>query len=337
MVKVAIVGVSGFTGKKLAEILAYHPEVEIVFASLRTNAPVRFSELFPEHANRIDFLCENFDEQKISQNADVVFFALPHKESFERVPSFVNKGKLIIDLSADYRLKNLQIYEKYYGIAHKDPINLPKFVYGLPEFFYDEIKHTRCIANPGCYPTVSLLAVAPLLKEGIIGETVVIDAKSGVSGAGKKAKTDYDFIGLHNNFWAYKPLRHQHVPEIEQELFEITSMKAKINFCPHVLPLEKGIYATVYATVTAAVTLQKVYEIYQECYNDAPFVRIRKGLPCLHDVIGTNFCDIGFDLSDDGSSIVICGAIDNLMKGASSQAVQNMNIACGFDETMGLT
>ncbi|MCM8820215.1 MAG: N-acetyl-gamma-glutamyl-phosphate reductase, partial [Candidatus Omnitrophica bacterium] len=236
--------------------------------------------------------------------------------------------------SADYRLKDLNIYEKYYKAKHLDPKNLKQAVYGLPEFYRAKIKTAKLIANPGCYPTASILALAPLLKENLI-KNIIIDAKSAITGAGRKPLLEYHFAHLYGNLFAYKVFGHQHLPEIIQILSEVSKKDINLRFTPHVLPIERGILVTIYANLTKKVTQQEIEGVYQKYYSKEPFVRFfKQKLPNLKDVIYTNFCDIGFQC--EGKNIVIVCAIDNLMKGAAGQAVQNMNIICGFDERLAL-
>jgi N-acetyl-gamma-glutamyl-phosphate reductase len=240
----------------------------------------------------------------------------------------------VIDLSADYRLKNTAEYEKYYQAQHPDIANLQSAVYGLPEFYRSEIKKAKLLANPGCYPTVSVLSIAPLLKEGLI-ENIIIDAKSSITGAGRKPALEYHYAHLNGNMFCYKPFGHQHLPEINQILSQICSKKTEVHFTPHVIPADRGILATAYADLTADIPLDKLNAVYEKYYKNEPFVRLfGQNLPQLKNVAGTNFCDIGFQTQEE--KIVIIGAIDNLIKGAAGQAVQNMNIMLGFDETAGL-
>jgi len=332
--KVAVLGATGFTGEKLVELLLSHAAVKISYLSAVLDKDMQFSQIFPKFKNRLDLICKNLDLEEAAKNCDLVFLALPHRVSFEIAPFFLKKGKTVIDLSADYRLKDLGAYKEFYGVSHKDPENVTAAVYGLPEFYRDKIKNAKLIANPGCYPTVSILSIAPLLKEKMI-ENIIIDAKSGITGAGRKASLDYHYAHLNGNLFAYKPFGHQHLPEINQILSEISKKDVSLHFTPHVIPAERGILITVYADLTSKLTKDDVYSVYEKYYKDEPFVRIFKDrLPQLKDVVETNFCDIGF--ATDGKSLVAVGAIDNLIKGASGQAVQNMNIMMGFDEAQGL-
>ena len=332
--KVAVIGATGFTGEKLIEILLKHPKAEISYISAVLDKELAFSELFPKFKNRLNLVCEKLDLAKASAAADIIFLALPHKVSFSIAPYFIKKKKTVIDLSADYRIKDTKVYEAFYKAKHLDLENLKKAAYGLPEFFRIDIKKAKLIANPGCYPTATILSLGPLLKEGFIKD-VIVDAKSGITGAGRKASLDYHYAHVNGNSFCYKPFGHQHLPEMNQILSKISGKKVSLRFSPHVIPVERGILITAYATLIEAVSETKIKSVYKKYYKNEPFVRFfDKTLPQLKDVIESNFCDIGFKL--EGKNIVIVGAIDNLIKGASGQAVQNMNILLGLDETMGL-
>lgn len=332
--KVAVIGVSGFTGEELIELLLSHPKVEITYISAILEKELKISELFPKFKKRLDLLCENLNLEKAGQAADIFFLALPHRVSYTFAPFFLKKKKTVIDLSADYRLKDIKIYEKFYKAKHADVDNLQTAVYGLPEFYRAQIAKAKLIANPGCYPTVSILSIAPLLKEGLI-ENIIIDAKSSITGAGRKPALEYHFAHLSGNLFSYKPFGHQHLPEINQILSEVSQKKSEVRFTPHVVPTERGILATVYADLTMDINVEKLNLIYEKYYKNEPFVRLfKQSLPQLKDVAGTNFCDIGFQVED--RKITIVGVIDNLIKGAAGQAVQNMNIIMGWEETLGL-
>jgi N-acetyl-gamma-glutamyl-phosphate reductase len=250
------------------------------------------------------------------------------------VPYLLKEGKIIIDLSADYRLRDLKVYKDFYQVEHADPKNITKAVYGMPEFFRAKIKKVRFIANPGCYPTVTTLSIAPLAKEGLIKD-IVVDAKSGITGAGRKAALEYHFAHLNGNMYAYKVFGHQHIPEIAQTLSDICGNKVDFRFVPHVIPVEVGIMATVHVKLSKKMDKEDLLKIYKKYYGNEPFLRIfTNKLPQLKDVVNTNFCDIGVET--DGKYAVIIGVIDNLMKGAASQAIHNMNIICGWEETTGI-
>ncbi|MCD6134446.1 MAG: N-acetyl-gamma-glutamyl-phosphate reductase [Candidatus Omnitrophica bacterium] len=333
--QVAIIGVTGFTGERLANILLSHPQVELSYVTARLIEPKPLAEIFPYLEKKTQLVCENFKEEKALKKAEVFFLSLPHTVSFTIAPFLLKGGKKVIDLSADYRIKDTLLYRKYYQKLHKDRKNLKKAVYGLPEFWRAKIREAYLVANPGCYATAVLLVLLPLLKEGIIKDDfVVIDAKSGVTGAGRRALLDYHFSFISENVRAYKPLTHQHLAEINQQIFSFAHKRAVVKFCPHLLPLNRGIMITVYGKLKGGNSSSRIKKAYFKYYRREPFVRVRDFLPLLRDVYNTNFCDIGF--SCDRDSVVIVGVIDNLMKGAASQAVQNMNIMLSLDERTGL-
>ncbi|MBU0694615.1 MAG: N-acetyl-gamma-glutamyl-phosphate reductase [Candidatus Omnitrophica bacterium] len=333
-IKVGVIGATGFTGEKLVELLLNHPQVKISYLSAKLDKQQKFSDLFPRFKKRLELVCKNLDIKEAASLAEVLFLALPHTVSFKVAPFFLKKNKVVIDLSADYRLKDIQAYRKFYKVTHRDKENLKKAAYGLPEFFRDEIKKARLIANPGCYPTVSILSIAPMLSENLI-EDIIIDAKSGITGAGRTSSLAFHYAHLNGNLFSYKPFDHQHLPEINQVLSGIAKKEVNLRFTPHVIPAERGIFITVYANLTKNISKGQIFNIYEKYYKKEPFVRIfNQNLPQLKGVVGTNFCDIGF--ASEGRKLVIVGAIDNLVKGASGQAIQNMNIMLGFKEMMGL-
>lgn len=335
--KIAVLGATGFTGEKLVEILLSHPKVEITYLSSRTDEPVPYGKLFPRFQKKTNLECEPLDIEKAKSSADILFLSLPHTVSMQFVPYLIKENKKVIDLSADYRFKDTCLYKKYYNTEHNDTSNLKKAVYGLTELFKKEISHAKIIANPGCYPTSVILALFPLLNEKLIENKIFIDAKSSITGAGRKAVIDYHYSNISNNIWAYKPFTHQHVPEITEILRQKTDKKIRVNFIPHVIGVEAGIYSTIHVSFEKKTDKEKIQGIFEKYYHKAPFIRIKKDLPKLKDVTGTNYCDIGFALSEDKKDGVIISAIDNLIKGAAGQAVQNMNIMSGWDETLGLT
>ncbi|MFH0791528.1 MAG: N-acetyl-gamma-glutamyl-phosphate reductase [Candidatus Omnitrophota bacterium] len=295
--------------------------------------------MFPKFKNRIDLICGVTDLKEIAAKCGLVFLALPHTSSMSIVPKLLEFGLRVIDLSADYRLKDAGIYEHFYHAEHKDKEHLKQAVYGLPEICRNKIRNARLIANPGCYPSCAALALAPIAALNLADlNSVIIDAKSGVSGAGKKLSEEFLFSEINEDFKAYKVNEHQHTPEINQLLSKLAGRKIKVTFVPHLLPLSRGILETIYIkkAQSAKRKVQNLIELYKRFYKGEPFVRVREegDFPRLKDVAGTNFCDIG--MKDYGDMIIIIAAIDNLLKGASGQAVQNMNIMYKFPETMGL-
>lgn len=336
VIKTAVLGATGFTGEKLVEILLGHPEAEISYLSSRTEKAVLYSKLFPKFKKRKDLTCEPLDIAKAAEGADVLFLSLPHTVSAEFVPFLLKKKKKVIDLSADYRLKDVEVYKKYYGVTHKDKKNLKQAVYGLGELFKDEIKQAELIANPGCYATSVILPLFPLLKDNLVEKDIIVDAKSAITGAGRKAALDYHYSNVADNIWAYKPFVHQHVPEIAQVLRDSAGKTVELVFVPQVIGVEAGIYSTIYVSFKNKVDVSKIQNVYKKYYKDSPFIRICGDLPKLKNVVGTNFCDMGFAVDSSGKKGVIVSCIDNLIKGAAGAAVQNMNIMMGWEETRGL-
>jgi len=335
MLNVGIVGATGYAGEQLLDILLRHPQVRITDISAKIDKPKKISEIFSKLKGRIEFVCKEPEIKEIIAKCDLVYLALPHTVSMEIAPLLLKAGKKVIDLSADYRLKDTKIYEKFYHAKQKDKLNLAQAVYGLPELYRAKIKNARLIANPGCYPTVSILALAPLVAFNLVDlDAIIIDAKSGVTGAGRKMAEDFLFLKVNEDFKAYKVNIHQHIPEINQELSKLADKKINITFVPHLLPLNRGILATIYVrkVQSSKFKVQSLAALYKKFYKKEPFVRIRDegDFPQLKDVVGTNFCDIG--IKDERDMVIIVAAIDNLLKGASGEAVQNMNIMYGFAE-----
>ena len=335
MLRVGIVGAKGYTGEELIKILIRHPGVRLTYLADKLEKPVSLAEVFPRFKKVSQLVCEDFSVDKAAAQCDLLFLALPHTVSMEAAPKLIRKGKKIIDLSADYRLKNPGVYKEWYHKAHKDKKNLKRFVYGLPELYRQKIKKSDLIANPGCYPTAAILGIVPALISGLADPGgIIIDAKSGVSGAGKKASVDLLYVELNENFKGYKFNAHQHSPEINQELSKVSVSRLNVVFCPHLLPLNRGIFETIYIRLKKAASAEKIEALYQKFYKTEPFVRVRPigQLPQIKDVVGTNFCDIGLVVDEPRKLLIVTSTIDNLVKGASGQAVQNMNISCGFDE-----
>jgi len=336
MLNIGIVGATGYAGEELMDILLKHPKVRIVNISAKIDGPKSICEIFPKYKNRLELICSEPDIEKIIAQCDLVFLALPHTVAMEMAPELLKRGKTVIDLSADYRFEDTKVYEKFYQVKHKDKSNLDKAVYGLPELYRDKIKNAQLVANPGCYPTCAILALAPLIAFDLAEQdSIIIDAKSGVSGAGRKISEQLLFSEINEDFKAYKVGTHQHMPEINQEISKLSGKKINVTFVPHLLPLNRGIIETIYVKKTKS-KIQKIATLYKKFYKKEPFVRIKDdGLfPRLKDVVGTNFCDIGIKESND--SVIIIAAIDNLLKGAAGQAVQNMNIIYKFGETTAL-
>lgn len=339
MLKVAIVGASGYTGLELIRILHCHPEVALTCLTSEQSAGKRISEVFPTLKNRCDLLLENLEPVRVAEKADVIFTALPHKAAMEVVPTFLKLGKKVIDLSADYRLSDPAVYGEWYE-PHINPANLKKAVYGLPEINRSKIKRAKLIANPGCYPTSIILGLAPLLQAGMVDlDGIIADSASGVTGAGRSAKVDSLYCEVNEGFRAYGVGGvHRHTPEIEQELSLLAGKTVLLTFTPHLLPMDRGILSTIYSVPKKVITTEKLLKLYNKFYAGEPFVRVlsRGSLPSTAFVRGSNFCDIAPLVDERTGRIIVISAIDNLVKGASGQAVQNMNLVCGFSETMGL-
>ncbi len=339
MLKIAIVGASGYTGLELIRILHCHPEVAVTCLTSEQSAGKRISEVFPTLRGRCELVLENLEPVRVAEKADIIFTALPHKAAMEVVPTFLDLGKKVIDLSADYRLSDPAVYGQWYE-PHINPTNLKKAVYGLPEIRRDKIKSAKLVANPGCYPTSIILGLAPLLKKGLIDlSSIIADSASGVTGAGRSAKVDSLYCEVNEGYKAYGVGGvHRHTPEIEQELSLLAGEPLKITFTPHLAPMDRGILSTIYATPAASVSNEMLAEMYLDFYMAEPFVRVltNGNLPSTAFVRGSNFCDIAPLVDARTGRIIIVSAIDNLVKGASGQAVQNMNLVCGFPETTGL-
>lgn len=340
MYKIFICGGSGYTGSELLRILHQHNEVEITGVTSEKSAGMKVSDLFPAFYSYSHLIFEPLNIEKIKDRADIYFLALPHGTAQEVASELVRLGKKVIDLSADFRLKDPSIYEKWYKTTHKYPELLTEAVYGLPEIYRDQIKTARLIANPGCYPTSVIIPLYPFLKESLIDiESIVVDSKSGVSGAGRKAEVTLSYCEVNEDFRAYNVAKHRHTPEIEQELSFASGASIKIDFTTHLLPLNRGILSTIYAKLKSKITTTEALEILADYYLNEPFIKIMEQwqVPSIKFIKGTNFCYIGAVVNERTGRLILLSSIDNLVKGASGQAVQNMNIMLGIDETKALT
>lgn len=338
MYNVAVVGASGYTGVELVRILGSHPEIKLNCLTSRQHAGKKFSDIFPAVTGFTNLVCDPVDIDLIIAKADIIFTALPHKTAMAVVPAFIAAGKKVIDLSADYRLKDAAVYQQWYQ-EHTSQDLLPDAVYGLPELYHDEISSADLVANPGCYPTGAALALMPLLENKLVDTTsVVIDSKSGTSGAGRAAKESSLFCEVNESFKAYGVASHRHTPEIEQTLSALHGSPVIVSFTPHLLPVSRGILSTCYASLLKPVSTGEIVELFAERYSGAPFVRIKPAgsLPDIVHTRGSNYCDIGIVCDERSGRVIVVSAIDNLVKGASGQAVQNMNLMLGFDESCGL-
>lgn len=339
MVRVYICGGSGYTGCELLRILSRHPEVYVTGVTSQRSAGKSVQELFPHLPTFTHLVFEPMRIESIVHQADVVFLALPHGESQAAVDYFFRQGKPVIDLSADYRLRSAATYEHWYKVTHSFRATLEDAVYGLPEIHREKIRAARLIANPGCYPTGALLGLLPVVRNGLVDlSSLIIDAKSGTSGAGRKADLSVAFCEVNEGFKAYAVGSHRHTPEIEQELSLLTGKEVIVNFTPHLLPVDRGILTTLYARFEKQLTAEEIVSVYRDAYQNEPFVRLLPygSFPNIKYVRGTNYCHIGLMLNERTKTLIIITAIDNLVKGASGQAVQNMNIMLGFDETLAL-
>ena len=338
MLQVAIIGASGYTGQELIRILLRHPGVKISALTSRKFSGRNVSEVFPVFSGELETEFIPPSIETICERSDFVFSALPHKVSMEMVPEFLRNEKKVVDLSADFRFNDSEMYEKWY-CEHTCSNLLEKSVYGLPELHRNEIEGAILVANPGCYPTSIILGLAPLLKNRLIDlESIVADSKSGVSGAGRTVAIDYLFCEVDEGFRAYKIGKHRHTPEIEQELSILAGEDIVISFTPHLLPANRGILSTIYSKAMADISTSELIEMYRDYYHNERFVRVHSvgSYPNISFVRGTNFCDIGMEFDPRTKRIIVTSAIDNLFKGASGQAVQNMNIMCGFPEDSGI-
>lgn len=334
---VSIVGASGYSGIELVKILLKHPHVKLDVLFANTSAGKRYDEVAPQFRSRLDVQLEAFSIEKV-KTSDLVFIALPSGEALNLVPQLLAAGKRVIDLGGDFRLKDITLYKRYYKRDHTAPEALQHAVFGLPEWFAGDIRNARFISNPGCYPTSIMLPLAPLLREGLIEPTsIVANSLSGVSGAGRTSAPEYSFCEVNDSIKAYKIGVHQHIPEIQTVLERIAHTPVQVTFIPHLVPITRGIYSTITCTLKHPCTLDEIRNAYDTYYQSSPFVRYAAGqVPELKNVVHTNFIDIGFTLIPETQRLVITSAIDNLLKGAAGQAVQNMNLMYNFPETEGL-
>ncbi|MBQ7637223.1 MAG: N-acetyl-gamma-glutamyl-phosphate reductase [Lachnospiraceae bacterium] len=339
MIKVGIIGATGYAGNELIRILKQHPEAEIVHYGSKSYVGQRYSDIFRNTTEIVSEDCGDDNITEIAEKADVIFTATPQGYCAGIVTEDVLKKCKIIDLSADFRLKDVKVYEKWYKIEHKAPQFIEEAVYGLCEINRKDVKNARILANPGCYTTCSILTVYPLAKAGLIDlSTLIIDAKSGTSGAGRSAKTDNLFCEVNENIKAYGVATHRHTPEIEEQLSYASGENVMLNFTPHLVPMNRGILVTAYANVKKGVTEEDIRKAYEDAYKYEKFVRVlNKGIcPETRWVEGSNYTDVNFVLDERTGRVIMMGALDNIVKGAAGQAVQNMNIMFGLPEDTGL-
>jgi len=334
MIRVAIIGASGYTGAESIRIILRHSEAELTYLTALPEECGAVEDVFPQFKGRCEMQIEPLDLDKLAGLADVALCCLPHKVSMGFVPRLLDAGLKVIDFSADYRIRDVAVYEKYY-VKHTDTGNLKHAAFGLPELFRDSIKGAKLVANPGCYPTGASLAIAPLLKNDLIEtESIIVNSVTGSSGAGNKPSGKFHFPNMNENLFPYGIGTHRHMPEIEQIASDVAGKNVTVLFQPHVGSFDRGILSTVYCQPKQQLSNDELSQLFRDFYAGEPFVQIRRDAPAVKDVAGTNYCHI-FPASVKGR-IVSFSAIDNLVKGASGQAIQNMNIIFGLDETMGL-
>jgi N-acetyl-gamma-glutamyl-phosphate reductase len=338
MVKVGIIGGSGYTGGELLRLLVNHPQVQIKSVTSRTHKGKPVWELFPNLRSFTELTFDDVEPDSLAEQCDIVFTAVPHGVTFGIAPVIRHAGKRLIDLGADYRFRDLDNYETWYKVKHEDPDGALEAVYGLPELLRDRIAGANLVANPGCYPTSAILGAAPLLSNGIVDlQGITIDSKSGVSGSGRNLRLSSLFSECSSNFNPYGAPGHRHTPEIEQAFSAIAGEEVRVTFAPHLLPVVRGILTTMYFLATCDITQKELDELYTEYYRNEYFVRVCiSDLPEIKAVQGSNFCDIAVRLDERTQRIMVVSAIDNLVKGASGQAIQNMNIMFGIEETTSL-
>ena len=338
-VNIAIVGSSGYTGGELCRLLINHPRVRVTSVTSEKSAGKPLTSIFPHLTSLTDLVCEPLDPEAIAKKTDFVFLALPHVTAQEAAFLFHQLGKKVVDLSADYRLADPAVYEAWYEHCHQYPELLVSAVYGLPELHREKIRNASLVANPGCYPTSAILALAPLIKEGVVDlKSIIIDSKSGVSGAGRSPSLAHHYPEVNEGLMAYKVGTHRHTPEIEQELTKLAGHSVTISFTPHLIPMNRGILTTSYAALNTTADTGAVHAFYRKFFRDEPFVRLLAPgeFPNVRNVRGSNFCDIGVYADRRTGRVVVVSAIDNLVKGASGQAIQNMNLMLGFHEMEGI-
>jgi N-acetyl-gamma-glutamyl-phosphate reductase len=335
MVKVAVIGASGYTGAESIELLLRHEQAEPVYLSALPEECGPVGKILPRFRGRCELEIELLDAARAGRLADAVLCCMPHKESMAVVPKLLGAGLKVIDFSADYRLKDPQVYRKFYQVKHTDPKNLERAVFGLPELYRDLIRNADLVANPGCFPTGAVLALAPLLKKGLIDTgRIIVNAVTGISGAGRRPSEAFHFPNMNENIFPYGVGCHRHMPEMEQVAAELAGQDVAVLFQPHAGPFDRGILSSVYCRPKTRTDNDSLRELFRSFYRDERFVQVGDRVPAVKDVTGTNCCHL-FPTAVKGE-IIVFSAIDNLLKGASGQAVQNLNIVFGLDETLGL-
>jgi len=338
-IKASIIGATGYTGAELVRILSEHPETELVALTTQSYEDKPFWKIYPHLYRYNQQKAEKMDLDRILEQSDVIFIALPHGHAMPIALEATRRGKTVIDLGADFRLNDHRVYEEWYKVSHEAKELLKSAVYGLPELNRAAVRQASLIANPGCYPTSAILALAPLLKHKLINpRSIIIDSKSGVSGAGRGLSLNTHFCEIGQNFKAYGVASHRHTPEIEQELGKLAGETVTVSFTPHLLPVTRGILSTIYAELVSLIQTEELQKIYEDYYREEFFVRVlpQGMLPQIKWVAGTNHCDLGLTVDPRTRRVIVISAIDNLIKGASGQAVQNMNIIFDLPEATGL-
>lgn len=339
MIKAGIIGATGYAGGEIVRILANHPDVEVVWYGSRSYIDKKYADVFSNMFQIVEGKCLDDNMEELAEQADVIFTATPQGLCASLLTEDILKKTKVIDLSADFRIKDVSTYEKWYKIQHASPQFIGEAVYGLCEINREQVKQARLVANPGCYPTCSTLSIYPLLKEGMIDpSTIIIDAKSGTSGAGRGAKVDNLFCEVNENIKAYGVAGHRHTPEIEEQLSYAAGKPVLINFTPHLVPMNRGILITAYASLTGDFSYEEVKAAYDKYYQDEFFVRVldKDVCPQTKWVEGSNYVDVNFKIDPRTHRVIMMGAMDNLVKGAAGQAVQNMNLMFGLEETKGV-
>ena len=339
MIKAGIIGATGYAGAEIVRLLMGHPEVEIKWLGSRSYIDQRYADIYRNMFQIVEDICKDDNLDKLAEEVDVIFTATPQGFCASVINEEILAKVKVIDLSADFRIKDVAIYEKWYGIEHKSPEYIKEAVYGLCEINREDIKKARLVANPGCYTTCSILSLYPLVKEGLIDpSTIIIDAKSGTSGAGRGAKVDNLFCEVNENMKAYGVATHRHTPEIEEQLGYAAGQEIVLNFTPHLVPMNRGILVTAYASLKEKVSYETVKAAYDKYYEKEKFVRVLEKDVCPQTkwVEGSNYVDVNFKIDERTGRVIVMGALDNLVKGAAGQAVQNMNLVFGLDESTGL-
>jgi N-acetyl-gamma-glutamyl-phosphate reductase len=335
MIRVAILGARGYTALEVLKILLRHPGAQVVALTTRDDDRPHLSAVHPQLAGRLDLVLENLSPAEVAERADFAFTCLPHAASAKTASELLALGVKVVDFSADYRLSDAASYRQWYGIEHPDAGRLGKTPYGLPELFREQVRIAPLVANPGCYPTSAILALAPLIREKLIDlQSIIVDSKSGVSGAGREPKAHLHFPECNESVSAYNVGVHRHMPEIDRVLGQVAKEEVRVVFTPHLIPMDRGILTTAYAQPRRTVSSEQLISLYKDFYRGEPFVRVTEGLPATKDVAHTNFCNI--TVREVRGRIVAISAIDNLIKGASGAAVQNLNVMHGLTETTAL-